>query len=234
MVFFVVTALVPLVFISAVMIVDIERQLTQRVLGDLRLTAEIKRGSLLDYLAERLEDVEAAASFLARTDLITLLKEQDAQAYERISGFLNDLLRVDDYFDIFVTDESGKALLAVTMRDQVEGRDMSGRDYVQRSLRGQKGFSSIFFSDVAKGYVKVVSAPIPGGDGRTVLGTVSLVMGIEEVSKIVFSSADTIGKTGDAYLVSRDGTLLTRPRFGKDEDVGKVKVATEAYRIWWL
>ncbi|GEM_PF-3066483 len=189
---------------------------------------ETKRELLKSYFEERIGDVSVMAEMASLGGLLERYREDRLGGYESMKAFLRSYARAYGYPEVFLTDERGVVLAAASHERELEGVDLSGRAYIKRSLGGETNWSEMFYSEFLRDTVKVLSAPVRSRTDGKVMGTVNLVVGLLTLSELVFRSTDKLGDSGDAYLILEDGLLVTKPKYGKLEDVMKLRIRTRA------
>ena len=119
-------------------------------------------------------------------------------------------------------------------RDGVEGADLSIRDYVQASLRGEINWSDLFYSSIVNENTVVISSPVrTNGLAGEIIGTANLVLTEDVLSSIVHNGLEELGASADSYLINAQGLLSTNTLLGDFAQDASLKesVDTEAVRI---
>jgi methyl-accepting chemotaxis protein len=134
---------------------------------------------------------------------------------------------------IFLTDITGRCVYASTMKSILEGADLSSRAYIQGSLKGNDTWSTLFYSDVVKHNVVVLSVPVRmNATSGAIVGSVNFLLNQQTIDNLVHKGLDKVGKTADSFLVAGDGTLLTETEQGQysSDAALKQKVDTDAVK----
>jgi len=117
------------------------------------------------------------------------------------------------YTQLLITDLKGAVIY--DSLNQVEGQSYQQRDSIRGALGGTTTFSELYYSDLARRNVMVLSAPIRDPATKAVIGTISVVLEQGIIDSLVHDGLDSLGETGDAYLVAANGSLLTNAKFGE-------------------
>ncbi len=131
-----------------------------------------------------------------------------------IDNLRGTLADAKGYALIYLTNLEGEIIYST---DQgFLGDDISGRDYIQDSLRGQATWSQLFYSEITRTNVMAVSAPIRS-EGRRgdILGTINLTVDDQGIAHIVHDGLDELGSTADAYLIDDSGLLMSNTLLGE-------------------
>ncbi len=153
-------------------------------------------------------------------DSAALLKELIAYG----KGFLT---ANPDTAEFFILDMSGE-IIASTQEKQM-GIDESNDEYF---TKGQK---EVYIKDVYKSNTTgeigfVISGPLVAVHSKELLGVFCIRYDMKGINAIT-ADRTGMGKTGETYIVNRDGTRITESRFDKDS-VLKQKVESEPVRLW--
>jgi len=101
--------------------------------------------------------------------------------------------------------------------------DLSKRKYVHASLRGSPAYEFVV-SAVDGGIILAVSEPVRDSHG-TISGVILLTTDISKDPSLEFAP---FGKTGERYLVDRDGNFITKSRFLENVVLLKRKASAPA------
>ena len=142
---------------------------------------------------------------------------------ERVRNFLKlhdyiEMLRSEyGYKDVYITSQNGNVLEATEKKSL--GTNILGYDYCKEALNGNIFVSRIQRYANGKGKdkgndsdnpVMFFSAPLLDADGLT-LGALILKVDTLHLSEIM--KCVELGKTGETFLISREGFMLTESRF---------------------
>lgn len=131
-----------------------------------------------------------------------------------LDDFAPTAVREYGFTQIFLTDPSGTVVY--DSRDQIEGADLSARDYIQGSSGGQTTWSELFYSTVVNENVLVVSTPVYSeGLSGQINGTINILFNEDIISHHVHEGLQELGASADSYLINADGLLLTNTLLGE-------------------
>ncbi len=129
----------------------------------------------------------------------------------------------------FVCNEKG--LVTISTIEESVGRDLSKKDYFKHAMEGRTSATSIIpseiplmneFDEKETGLpTMIVTTPLMSEDGATT-GVIALRVHVGTMSNMMHSQK--FGKTGESYLVSKDGYMLSESRFTRHlKTLGKVR-----------
>ncbi|MBW1735546.1 MAG: GHKL domain-containing protein [Deltaproteobacteria bacterium] len=170
---------------------QVEEKLRSTALGHSRLIDE--------FLSERASDLRFAADSKSLSQLSS--QEQLAALFQRLQS------KSDTFFDLGVFDKSGKHLAYVGPYD-LAGKDYSGEAWFKAVQE-----MHIYISDVFLGYRNyphfIIAVRQEGEGGPWYLRATINTMAFNDLVESV-----RIGRTGEVYLVNRQGIFQTKPRSG--------------------
>lgn len=175
------------------------------------------------------------AAGLARTydvfQSLNILRENDGDegsvAWQERLALLHNVMpevqKLSNYALVNVIDSRGVVVYS-TDSDTV-GVNLSDRDYYVGARQGRITTSEIFYSSVVRDHVIALGIPIysQGGAGE-ITGVFSVILESQYLEAVLLEGASALGAMGDAYLVDRDGVLLTRPRLNNQAKVLETRV----------
>lgn len=140
----------------------------------------------------------------------------DAGWQERETILNNLLPSVMEEFNltmVSVLDRAGRTVYS-TARATI-GTDLSQRPYFRTAIQGTTNTSDMFYSDVTNSNIAVVASPIySNGWTGDALGVVICAIPETFLSGIVVDGLQALGSTADAYLIDREGIIISEPRLG--------------------
>jgi two-component system, cell cycle sensor histidine kinase and response regulator CckA len=157
--------------------------------------------------ARGIEDV-----FAHWTGILTVLSEMshivtlDQKGREAINGFYN--ANRDQIKGITRVDAKGRIIHTIPFDEKLIGRDISSQKHVQEVMRTHKPVVSDVFTAV-QGYA-TVALHVPVFKEKIYQGTIAIVIDFQSLARR-YVEVIKIGKTGYAWLISRDGTELYCP-----------------------
>ncbi|MCR4319492.1 MAG: PAS domain S-box protein, partial [Candidatus Brocadiaceae bacterium] len=154
---------------------------------------------------------------------------RDDKEYVDIVQYLEVVKSEYDYKDVLVSNDKGLVTIA-TMGESV-GNDISEMDYFKQAVQGNTFVSSVIPSEIPLANefgekelgmpTMFVSAPLKDRDG-VVIGVVALRIDVRTLNELMLSLK--LGKTGETYLVNKDGYMITESRFAVHlKEMGLVK-----------
>lgn len=176
------------------------RSVTELALENLKVVADAHVGLIENWFYERSKFIRHMADM---DELSTM------EPSEIMPILANALESNRDYMRILVTDSRG-----VTIADTFvsPGIDLSGRSYMKPALSGYDYISEVLISLVDQKPSVVIACPIKK-DGR-VLRVILGIIDIDKINKVMTRGYN--GRTGEVFLVNRDGVMVTESRFTAD------------------
>ncbi|MCB0166176.1 MAG: HAMP domain-containing protein [Anaerolineae bacterium] len=210
--FFLVLSLLPLLAIGIFSDWESQHALHTDATHELVTLANIQADEINSWLDDRLREMK----FVAGSGEVQSLN------HDRIKE-VADLFSQEypQYEDLFITGRDGMTIFHSTSDTSV---DLSERDYLQRALKGEPNISDALISKFSGHVVVVAAAPITV-DGQ-VVGVVGGTLPTVDLAELL-AHART-GQSSEAYLVNRDGYMITPSRFTDDLIAqGLIKERTE-------
>lgn len=234
------TAFLPILLISLVIFKTSSIEQEAAVYRSNSISSSLIKKQLDDYFIGIIGYAEVISSSENVVKNVTELQDLFLTAFDKKTSYneLEQFLSVANdkfgYTDLFVTDSQGKVLYSINMKESLENVDLSGRDYIQGSLKGTSTWSEPFYSDVVLMNVMVLSAPIhSANDNEKIVGTMNILIDQTQLNSIVHEGVTNLGKTGDSYLVNSEGLLLTETLLGDyvEDSALKVSIDTLASKL---
>ena len=98
--------------------------------------------------------------------------------------------------------------LPTALTGQQKGMNLSERDYFKKAMQGQASFDSVVISKKSNEPVCSIAFPVKDENSRTI----GVIAGIMKVSFLAAKVNEIkLGKTGYAYLVNKEGTIIVYP-----------------------
>lgn len=208
--------LFPIVLLKFLAYPRIQRDLQVVIMENLDVIGNKQAELVSTWMRERMKDVIVLASnpFMANSVSIS---EKDAR-YGDMLRFLQKVANEYGYMGAFVCDGQGVVKVA-TVKENV-GRNVSDTDYFKNAIQGKTFASSIVPSDVPLVNefdekevglpTMLVSSPLKDVN-EDIIGAVVLRIHVGFLSNLMQSYK--FGQTGETYLVSKEGYMLTESRF---------------------
>ncbi len=245
--FFLLVGIIPLAAVAVISYTMASQNIEDEVYSSMEMFAGLADEQMQQYFTEREGDARVLATTRDVYQSLNILQggEHQGEVIENIGdrsdpmwrarvSILDDLMPtvVDAYgFGfVFLTDTAG-TIVYDSMRE-IEGADLSDRDYLQSSLEGRVTWSELFYSDVIHEYCIVVSAPVYGsGTSGRIVGSVNITLYANDLNAIVHEGLEELGQTGDAYLVDANGLLQTDTRLGEYTTDAAMNVSIETRAV---
>ena len=186
--------------------------------------------SRMEHIETFLKMQESFLTQLAESVVVrNLLSTQKENPHYRnrldiaIERFRNIENLSQDIYEIFLLNAKGK-IIASSNKNRI-GLDKSGDAYFLGAKKSGKPYiKDAYYSETTRQEAMTFSAPVIDRKTGEFLGVVVARMSMDGVNKII---ADRIGlgKTGEMYIINRDGLIITPSRFEKDTFL-KLKVDT--------
>ena len=180
-----------------------------------------------NWMRERVKDARVIASnpMIARCAKIA----REDKDYMDILQYLEVAKIEYGYRGILIGNDKGLVTIATIEEDVIH--DISGMDYFKQAAQGNTFVSGVIPSEIPLlnevGEMELgmptmfVSAPLKERDGA-VIGVIALRIDVDTLNDLMLSLR--LGKTGETYLVNKDGYMITESRFSMHiKDTGRVK-----------
>src|SRR3990172_8887757 len=186
-----------------------------------------------NWMRERIKDARVIASnpMIARCAKIV----REDTDYMDILQYLEVAKIEYGYRGILISNDKGLVTIA-TIEEGVQ-HDIPGMDYFKQAMKGNTFVSGVIPSEIPLlnevGEMELgmptmfVSAPLKDRDG-VVIGIIALRIDIDTLNDLMLSLR--LGKTGETYLVNKDGYMITESRLSthlKDKGLVKKRSALE-------
>ena len=218
---FALTGLIPLVVLSCYIGFSAEREIENEVFRGNKIFASLTQAQLNQYFLER----EGNGTVLSTTrevyEGLGMLEEFGKQSDEWTEGYgtMDKLLSAakekHGYFNVFLTDTRGRIVYATEDKEAFEGLDLSSRAYFPQAMSGTQNWSELFYSDIVEENIILLATPVLSeGNAGKIIGTINLILNQKRLDEIVHQGAESIGESGDSYLIDETGLLITNTRLG--------------------
>jgi len=215
-----VAGIIPLILISVLFLVFSQQYIREEIDKSTRIYLE-QTESLLD---QYLDNVRTQVGYLATINRAINAVRQRSQVSGDSEEWKNTLATLDTFAkevetefgfsQLFITNQQG--VVIYDSLHQIEGQNLQQqRGYIRDALGGTLTFSEIFHSDLLRRNLIVVSAPMRDPATRQIIGTINATLELQVIDDLVKDGLDSLGETGDAYLIAADGLMLTNAKFGE-------------------
>jgi len=151
-------------------------------------------------------------------------------AAELAGSEFSSIMKITPYYELMVLGASGKVLVS-NDRFSPEGTDMSKDEVFLRGLKEAFIADVAFDQKTGKPFYGAVAPVFLHDSGqKTVIGVVMGKLNPMALNSIVANNA-SLGKTGESYIVNRNGLMITESRMVKDAVLNQ-KVDTEPVKLF--
>ncbi len=210
--------LLPFVALRIIAYPRIQADLKTVIMDNLEIVGEKQAVLVSTWMHERMKDVLVVSKNPFMANSVDLARND--KAYVETLRYLEMVVAEYGYMSAFVCNKKGVVTIA-TLEENV-GRDLSKKDYFRHSLQGRTFSTSIIPSEIplvnefdAKETglpTMLVSTPLKNAYDD-ISGALVLRVHVGTLSNMMHSQK--FGKTGETYLVSEDGYMLSESRFTK-------------------
>jgi methyl-accepting chemotaxis protein len=169
--------------------------------------------SIADMVDSVVTSESGAMAMLAqRHSVITAVKDMnagDAQKAESLQHEFDKLLPVtESRYESIVVLGKDAIIFADDVKGVIKGFNIADRDYVKKTMQGQTSVESVIMSKKYNAPVNALPYPVKDENGRIV----GMVAGMLRVPYLAAKINQVkLGKTGYAYIVNREGTVIVYP-----------------------
>ncbi|MEK7788739.1 MAG: cache domain-containing protein, partial [Planctomycetota bacterium] len=219
--------LIPFVLLRIVAYPRIQSDLQDVLIRNLDGIGHKQSELVTTWVNERMKNVRVVANnpLMAKCARIT----RDDKDYADIVQYLEVVKSEYVLNGVLVSNDKG--LVTIASAGENVGSDISEMDYFKQAALGKTFVSGIIPSEIAltNEYgekelgmpTMFVSTPLKDREG-VVIGVVSLRIDVNALNELMLSLK--LGKTGETYLVNKDGYMITESRFSAHlKEMGLVK-----------
>jgi PAS domain S-box-containing protein len=208
--------LLPFVLLRVFAYPIIQSDLKTVIMDNLKAIGHKQAELVSTWMRERMKDVIVVAS---NPNLVNSVKiTEKEKEYKDTVRYLETVVSEYGYKGAFISNNKGSIILA-TSEERV-GNDISKMDFFKQAIQGKTFASSIMpskvplmneFDEEELGLPTMFVASPLKDENDTIIGVVTLRIHVSILSNLMHSYA--YGKTGESYLVNRNGYMLTESRF---------------------
>ena len=203
--------LLPFVLLRIIAYPKIQSDLKTVIMDNLETVGNKQADIVSSWMTERMKDVIVVAN---NPSAVSSVKEDSN--HEAFVEYLELVVAEYGYKGAFISNEEGIVTLA-TSEENIG--DISTRDFFKQAIQGKTSATSIIPSEIAltnEFDEKEIGLPTmfvstPLKDGDTIIGVVTFRIHVATLSNLLQSQK--FGKTGETYIVGKDGYMLTESRF---------------------
>ncbi|MFQ6084205.1 MAG: cache domain-containing protein [Candidatus Aminicenantia bacterium] len=223
---FLALSLIPLFTVSLISYFSFKNSLHNTISTHLFEIAKNKGIALQKWLFERHADAEVFARSPTVVESVVAIKnlKNNLITKEKYSSIAKKYLqlvknRYDCYDEIFILDKNGQMLITTEKMENIE----VNRDYFREALNGRTFNSNIYLSPLTHRPTMVVSTPIRNSK-EEIIGVLVERIKLDAINKLMKDIE--IGKTGESYLINKQGYFLTESKFESGYTLKK-KISTK-------
>lgn len=210
---FLVLSLVPLFTVSLISYFSFKNSLHNTISTHLFEIAKNKGTALQKWLFERHTDAEVFAQSPTIVESVTAVRnpKNDFINKEKYSFIAIKYLRLvknkyDCYDEIFILDKNGQMIITTEKIENIE----VNRDYFREAIKGRTFNTDIYLSPLIHRPTMIVAAPVRNSR-EEIIGVLVERIKLDAINKLMRDIE--IGKTGESYLLNKEGYFLTESKF---------------------
>lgn len=233
---FVLTAVLPIVILTVGSQIKTLELIENDAIEEKQLFFELKQESINHYFYERSRDGNFLSELPAVHNALGVFNESPVnslqwnEAYNDLQLIFGTYVNEFGFPDVFLTDKDGMIMVSYNNSDEIEGVDLSIRDYIEKSQNGEQNWSDIFFSDFIDRYCLVLSTPIFDRENRNeVIGAINMLVEMNDLDNLAHTGITSIGESANAYIIDENGMLLTNTVHGEYEEDGAMEGIIDTY-----
>jgi len=223
----IVFTLLPFVLLRIIAYPRIQSDLQEVLIRNLDGIGHKQAQLVTNWVHERMKSARIVANNPLMIKCVKITKEDED--YPDIVQYLETARNEYDYNGVFICNDKG--LVTIATAEEGIGNDISKIDYFHEALQGKTFVSGIMPSEIPlvnefgeKEFgmpTMFVSTPLKDKDG-VIIGVVSVRVDVDSLNDLMLSL--NLGKTGETYLVNKDGYMVTESRFAAHlKEMGLVK-----------
>ncbi|GAB4513831.1 MAG: hypothetical protein Kow0047_25530 [Anaerolineae bacterium] len=213
---FLVVSLIPLVVVGGVAYWQSQKTLEEQISQSFAQIAGQAADEIDNWVRNRILEMQVLA-------LDEVVRSMDP---ERIAPYLQrHLMQYGHYESLHIANVEGMSIADATSDFAgVMGVNVRDRAYYQEAMTGKPAVSDVIVSRASGNLIIVVAAPIM--DGGVVSGVVIGTVPTTGLTRLVETL--NFGRTGEAYLINRDGYFISQSRFTEElKGEGRIQERTE-------
>ena len=208
--------LLPFISLRIIAYPRIQSDLKTVIMDNLEIVGKKQAVLVSTWMRERMKDVLVIADNPYMANSVNLTRKD--KEYAETFRYLEMIVVEYGYMSAFVCNEKG--LVTIATIEENAGRDISKKDYFKQALQGRTFATSVMPSEVPlvnefdEEEIGVptmfVSTPLKNEDD-SIIGVFTLRVHMGTLSNKMHSQK--FGKTGETYLVNKEGYMLSESRF---------------------
>jgi len=212
----IVFTLLPFVLLRIVAYPRVQADLQEVLIRNLDGIGHKQTELVTTWVHERIKNARVIANNPLMVKCAKITKED--KDYPDIVQYLEVVKDEYGYKGVLVGNDKG--LVTVATAEEGVGNDISQMDYFKQAMQGNTFVSSVIPSEIPLTNelgekelglpTMFVSTPLKDRDG-VVVGVVAIRVDVKTLNDLMLSLK--LGKTGETYLVNKDGYMITESRF---------------------
>ena len=208
--------LLPFISLRIIAYPRIQSDLKTVIMDNLEIVGKKQAVLVSTWMRERMKDVLVISDNPYMANSVNLTRKD--KEYAETFRYLEMIVVEYGYMSAFVCNEKG--LVTIATIEENAGRDISKKDYFKQALQGRTFATSVIPSEISlvnefdEEEIGVptmfVSTPLKNEDG-SIIGVFTLRVHMGTLSNKMHSQK--FGKTGETYLVNKEGYMLSESRF---------------------
>ena len=208
--------LLPFISLRIIAYPRIQSDLKTVIMDNLEIVGKKQAVLVSTWMRERMKDVLVIADNPYMANSVNLTRRD--KKYAETLRYLEMIVVEYGYMGAFVCNEKG--LVTIATIEENAGRDLSKKDYFKQALQGRTFATSVIPSEISlvnefdEEEIGVptmfVSTPLKNEDD-SIIGVFTLRVHMGTLSNKMHSQK--FGKTGETYLVNKEGYMLSESRF---------------------
>ncbi|HHT9110770.1 MAG TPA: PAS domain S-box protein [Candidatus Brocadiaceae bacterium] len=219
--------LLPFALLRIIAYPRIQKDLQEVLMRNLDGVGHKQAELVTNWVQERVKNARVIANNPLMAKYVKIAR--DDKDYIDVVQYLEVIRNEYGFKGVFISNDKGVVTVATSGENL--GGDVSQTDYFREAIQGKSYVSDIIPSEIPLinelGEKEIgmptmfVSTPLKDRDG-VVLGVVALRVDVNALNELLLSL--NLGKTGETYLVNKDGYMITESRFAAHlKEMGFVK-----------
>lgn len=199
--FVILMTFIPIIILGIVAYNSQKQAMTEQLENNLFLLADNLARDVGIFIKERINDTNIIASN-------PVIRDPNASKEMKVYELQNFLDIHDEYFGSIFVDKSG--IVTVDMDDTVIGRDLSEREWFQKSMNGDVYFSDIYLSSVVNNPIVALSGPVKNQEDE-IIGVISPSLDLDYLYEILDTynnEQNNINSSSNAFLLNNEGEII--------------------------
>lgn len=199
----IVIGFVPLIVLSLIMFSNTQNGLEQSTEESFDSVSII----LKSQIEEKIQAIlEKGAQTAGTENVRNVIRNKTTSTYQAMEEFATQMTS-SEIMSIFVTNIDGRVVYSLKDKQKVEGKNFSSKEYIKSALEGHDHMTDLFYSTVSDSYVMSIGMPVYSQN--KLIGSVAFIIDHSALSAIVNKGMIALGEGAEAYIVDREGHLLT-------------------------